>query len=183
MPKTPKTYPKPRSKDQPKSKPKKGASKAQPTEVSIFKSKYYWIFLSIVLIVFTVAVGFTIHMSLAKELLILGSIFAVIGFGFYLAFKPAPTDKKRIILILIGVSIIGFSIWALTVLFLSLTGALGEIETTVGITFFSVTTLLICLVIGAFIGDLIHKNMDIIISLAHSFRDRVTSSAPKMAKK
>jgi cation transport ATPase len=178
----PKKQPKPNSKNQRKTKPKEKQSKAQPASASIIKSKNYWIFLSILILVFTIVFGFLAQISVGKELLILGSVFAIIGFAFYLAFKPAATDKRRIAFILIGVSIIGFSIWAITVLYLNLTGSLIKIENSVGDTFFSVTSLIICLAIGAFVGDLIHKNMDIILSLARSFRSRVTDSAPKKIK-
>jgi hypothetical protein len=184
MPKTQKTYPKPSSKDQKgKNKPKGKPSKTQPKTPSLLRNKYYWVFVALVLIVFTLVFGYLIQLSLGKEVLILGAILMVITFAFYMAFKPYPTDRKRVILILIGISIIGFSIWAVTVFLLNTNGALVQIVKAVGDSFFSITSLIICLVIGAFIGDLIHKNMEKILYLAHSFRSRVSSSAPKRVKK
>jgi|WetSurMetagenome_2_1015567.scaffolds.fasta_scaffold440500_1 hypothetical protein len=184
MPKTPKTYPKPRSKDEKvKNKLKEKQAKAEPKTPSLLRNKYYWVFVALVLIVFTVVYGYLIQLSLGKEVLILGAILMVIAFAFYMAFKPYPTDRKRVILILIGMSIIGFSIWAVTVFLLNANGALVQIVNAVGDSFFAITSLIICLVIGAFIGDLIHKNMEKILALAQSFRSRVSSSAPRRAKK
>ena len=184
MPKTPKTYPKPRSKDQKgKNKLKEKQAKAQPKTPSLLRNKYYWVFVALVLIVFTAVYGYSIQLSLGKEALILGAILMVLAFALYMAFKPYPTDRKRVILILIGISIIGFSIWAVTVFLLNANGALVQIVNAVGDSFFSITSLTICLVIGAFIGDLIHKNMEKILALTYSFRSRVSSSAPRRVKK
>jgi polyferredoxin len=184
MPKTPETYPKPRSKNQKgKNKLKEKQAKAQPKTPSLLRNKYYWVFVALVLIVFTTVYGYSIQLSLGKEGLILGAILMVIAFAFYMAFKPYPIDRKRVILILIGISIIGFSIWAVTVLLLDANGLLKQIIPSIGDTFFAITSLIICLVIGAFIGDLIHRNMEKILALARSFRSRVSSSAPRREKK
>ena len=175
MPKTSKTQPKPHSKNQ----HKKTQLKAQPKSASLLKSKYYWIFVSLIVLVFTVAYGYLIQISLGKEVLILGSIFMVIGFAFYIGFKPYPSNKKRAVLILIGASIIGFSIWAVMVLSLNATGLLIQILSSIGDSFFAITSLIICLVAGAFIGDLIGKNIETVLGLAHKFRSRVSYSAPR----
>jgi len=106
----------------------------------------------------------------------------VIGFAFYIGFKPYPTDKKRVVLIAIGASIIGFSIWAVTVLALNVAGLLVQILNPVGDVFFSITSLIICLILGAFIGDLIGKNFQTILLLARKFRTRIFSSAPRKVK-
>ena len=178
----PKTQPRPHSKDQRKTRPKEKQSKAQQTQVSIFKNKYYWMFLSILILVLTVAFGYLAQISVGKELLMLATIFTLIGFAFYLGYKPSPTDKKKVLLILIGASIIGFSIWAVMVLAVNATGLLLPITSSTGTDFFAVTSLIICLVLGAFIGDLIGKNMENILFLAHKFRNRVSDSAPRKVK-
>ena len=41
------------------------------------------------MVVFTLAYGYLMDISLEKEALILGSILSVIGFAFYLGFKPS----------------------------------------------------------------------------------------------
>lgn len=178
----PKTQPKPRSEDKRKKRPNEKKAKALPPSPSIFKSKNYWIFLSILILVLGVAFGYLAQISVGKELLMLATIFALIGFAFYLGYKPSQTDKKRILLILIGVSIIGFSIWAVIVLVVNAAGLLLPITSSTGTDFFAITSLIICLVLGAFIGDLIGKNMETILFFARKFRSRVSDSAPRKVK-
>jgi hypothetical protein len=178
----PKTQPKPRSEDKRKARPNEKKAKAPPTTPSIFKSKNYWIFLSILILVLGIALGYLAQISLGKELLMLTTIFALIGFAFHLGYRPAPTDKKRVLLIIIGASIIGFIIWAVMILFVNASGLLLPITSSTGTDFFAVASLIICLVLGAFIGDLIGKNMETILFFAHKFRSRVSDSAPKKVK-
>jgi cation transport ATPase len=171
MPKTPKTHPKPHSKDQRKTRPKKTQSKAQSKPVSLMKSKSYWITLTLTILVFTFAYGYVMQISVGKELLILGSIFLMIGFAFYIGFKPSASYNKRATFIFIGASIVGFSIWAVIVLSFNATGFESQISSSIGDDFFAITSLIICLVLGAFIGDLIGKNREAVVLFAHKFRN------------
>jgi len=97
----------------------------------------------------------------------------VIGFAFYIGFKPSESYNKRSTFIFVGVSIVGFSIWAVMVLSFNATGFLMQISSLIGIDFFAITSLIICLVLGAFIGDLIGKNRVTVLVLAHRFRNRL----------
>ena len=163
----PKTYPKTPPK---KTKLKKNQPKAQP-KPSLLKSKYYWITLTVTILVFTVVLGYSIQISVGKELLMLGSIFSLIGFAFYIGFKPSENYDKRATFFFVGASIVGFSIWALMVLSFNASGIIAQISSSVGIDFFAITSLIICLILGAFIGDLIGKNRDKIALLAHKLRN------------
>jgi hypothetical protein len=162
MPKKSKTYPKPYAKKQPKNLPKKTKPKPQPKKVNILKSKYYWATLSVIILVFAIAVGYLTEISLAKELLMLGTIFSVIGFAFYIGFKSSESYSKRATFFFVGASIIGFSIWAVMVLSFNATGLTSQISNSIGIDFFAITSLIICLVFGSLIGDLIGKNRETI---------------------
>ena len=68
------------------------------------------------ILVFAVAVGFLMQISLGKELLILGSILSILGLTFYVGFKSSEGYSKRATFLFVGASIIGFSIWAVMVL-------------------------------------------------------------------
>ena len=171
MPKTPKTHPKPHSKNQRKTKPKKTVPKAQSKPFSLMKSKTYWITLALTVLVFTFAYGYFMQISVGKELLILGSIFSVIGFAFYIGFKPSASYNKRPTFIFVGASIVGFSIWAVMVLSFNATGFESQISSSIGEDFFAITSLIICLVLGAFIGDVIGKNREAVVLFAHKFRN------------
>ena len=97
----PKTYPKSQSK---KTKPKKIKFKDQPKPVSLMQSKTYWIALTLIMLVFTIAYGFLMNISLEKEALIWGTIFAVIGLAFSLGFKPSSYTKKATSIFVPGAS-------------------------------------------------------------------------------
>ena len=162
----PKTYPKTQPK---KTKPKKNQPKAQP-KPSLMKSKYYWITLTLTILVFTIAYGYLTQISVGKELLILGSIFSVMGFAFYIGFKASAGYNKRATFLFVGASIVGFSIWAVMVLSLNATGFLSQISNSIGTDFFAITSLIICLTLGAFIGDVMGKNRSALALFAHKFR-------------
>ena len=162
----PKTYPKNLPK---KNRPKKTAPKAQKS-ASPLTNKYYWITLTLTILVLIFAYGYLMKISLEEESLILGSIISVIGFAFYLGFKPSVNYDKRATFIFVGASIIGFSIWAIMVLSFNATGIISQIVSTVG-NDFVITSLIICLILGAFIGDLIGKNRKTIKLFANKFRN------------
>jgi len=164
----PKTYPKTHPK---KTKPKKNQPKAQSKPFSLMKSKTYWITVALIILIFTVAYGYFMQISVGKELLILGSVFSVMGFAFYIGFIPCASYNKRVTFFFVGASIVGFSIWAVMVLFFNATGIITQISSSIGIDFFAITSLIICLVLGAFIGDLIGKNREAVGLFAHKFRN------------
>ena len=166
----PKSYPKTPPK---KTQPKKNKPKAQMKTPSLFKNKYYWITLALIILVFTVAYGYSAKISVEKELLILGSVFSLIGLAFYIGFKPSENYSKRIIFFLAGASIIGFIIWAVMVLLFNAVGFTSKISSSVGEEFFAITSLIICLVLGSFIGDLIGKNKENIMSIAYELREKI----------
>ena len=98
--------------------------------------------------------------------MILGSVLVMIGFAFYIGFKPSSlTATKRASFIFVGASVIGFCIWAAMVLSLNATGLQSQIANSIGDRFFAVTSLIICLILGAFIGDLIGKKEKLIFVL------------------
>ena len=171
MPKAPKTYPKPHSKGHQKPTLKKTKPKAQPETVNILKSKYYWVTLTLIIVVFTIAFGYVMQISLGKELLMLGVVFSVLGFAFYVGFKSPQSYSKRATFIFVGASIIGFSIWATIVLAFNATGLTSQISSSVGVELFAITSLIICLVLGAFIGDLLGKNSEALESFFYRLRN------------
>ena len=173
MPKKSKTYPKPHSKGQRKPTPKKTNPKAQPKTVNILKSKYYWATLTLIILVFTIAIGYLMQISLGKELLMLGTIFSVMGLAFYIGFKSSEGYNKRATFFFVGASIIGFGIWAVMVLSFNATGLTAQISSSIGVDFFAITSLIICLVFGALIGDLIGKNRETVALYADKFRNRL----------
>jgi len=164
MPKTPKTYPHSKKPQKTKQKPK-----AQP-KVSLLKSKYYWIALTATILVFILAYGYLTQISVAKELLMLGSILSVLSFAFYLGFRASAGYNKRATFIYAGAAIIGFSIWALMIFAFNATVVMSQIADSIGVDFFAITSFIICMVLGAFIGELIGKNRETIAAFVGKFR-------------
>jgi len=158
MPKTPQTY----SKTPPKkAKGKKNQPKTQPKPVSITTRKSYWITLTIFTIVLTSVFGYFITMPLTKIAIMLIAVLPLIGFAFYIRFKPSVTTaNKRATFIFVGASFIGFSIWAAMVLLLNAANLITQIASALGGDFFAASTLMICLISGAFIGDWISENRE-----------------------
>ncbi len=153
----PKTYPKNQPK---KNKLKKKQLKEQPKPFSLLKSKYYWITLAVVILVFAVTIGFVMQISLGRELLLLGTIFSIMGLAFYIGFKSTEGYDKRATFFFVGASIVGFCIWAAMVLSFNATGVTEQISSAIGVDFFAITSLIICLAFGAFIGDVLGKNRE-----------------------
>jgi len=173
MSKKQKTYPKSNSKSQRKNKLKETHARAQQKPVNIFKSKYYWVSLATTILVFTFALGNILQMSVEKELLMLCCVFSVIGLAFYIGYKPSVNYDKRATFFFVGASFIGFGIWVLMVLTLNAFGVLVQISSSIGDSFFVTTSLIIFLVLGAFIGDFIGKNRETVLFFAHKFRNRL----------
>ena len=143
----PKNYPK----AQPK---KKKTQKAPPKQVSIMSSKYYWITLTLMMVAFGSVIGYTAKVAVAAIVLLLASVLYIIAFAYYINFKPSLLKaSRRALFIFVGVAIIGFSMWAAMVLLLDATGFWQQISASIGYGFFGVTSLIICLVSGAFVGD------------------------------
>jgi hypothetical protein len=143
-----------------KSKLNKNPLKTQPTPVNLLKRKSYWITLAITTLAFSFVYGFLMQISLEREALIVGSILSVIGLAFYVGFISPTNYSKRAVFLSAGASIIGFSIWAALVLSLNTVALQLQITRSIGEDLFAITSLVICLVAGAFIGDLIGKNAE-----------------------
>jgi len=110
---------------------------------------------------------------LGKELLILGSILSILGLAFYVGFKSSEGYDKRATFFFVGASIVGFGIWAVMVLSFMATGVISLISSSVGVDLFAITSLIICLILGALIGDLIGKNRETISLYAEKIRNRL----------
>lgn len=164
----PKNHPKTQSK---KSKPKKKQLKTQPEPVSITSSKLYWLALAVAMVVFGSAYGLAMKAALAAIALLVACVLFVIGFAYYIKFSPSTLKKsERATFLFAGASIIGFLIWVAVVLLSDVTGLWLQIAATIGDNFFAIASLIICLVSGAFIGDLVGKNKEkISVALENKF--------------
>lgn len=158
MPKTPKTHPKPK----PHSKIKR-KNQPEPERVSITTKKSYWISVTLIVVIFGSVYGYLVGLSTPRIAMMLAAVLSVTGFAFYIRVKPSTLSvRNRAASLILGVSIIGFCIWALMVLSLNASGLQAQISGSIGDDFFALTSLITCLMAGAFIGDTIGKNTDTI---------------------
>lgn len=164
MPKTPKTQPKKQLKT-------KAKQKVQPKNVSITSHKSYWIALTFTMIFFGIFSGYSTKMTFGAIGLLIGSVLTLIALGFYLNFYPSALKKtQRALYLMIGASIIGFCIWAAIALLLIATSLMPQVVNVIGSSFFAITSLIICLTIGAFIGELLGKNQEAFARFFDKFR-------------
>ncbi len=153
----PKAYPK----NQPKKVKPKNKNQMPPKRVSITSSKTYWITLTAMMVVFGSAYGYIMKASVAAIGLLLATVLVLIGFAFYLKFKPSTLSKSsRATFLFGGACLAGFLIWAAVALVLAATGFWVQIASLMSDNFFAITVMIICLTSGAFIGDLIGNNKE-----------------------
>jgi hypothetical protein len=81
--------------------------------------------------------------------------------GYFRVSSSTLPVSKRATFLLIGASLIGFSIWAVTIFALEQAGFNEVIVNAVGGQLFIVTSLVVCLSLGAFAGELIGRNQKV----------------------
>jgi hypothetical protein len=112
----------------------------------------------VLLAVVTVVFGVTNGISLIQNAILTLTIVVLIGvLGFIRTTSSTLSLSKRATFIFVGASVIGFAIWAA----ITLSGITTQLVNEVGQTFYVVTSLAICLTVGAFIGELLSKNKKI----------------------
>ena len=129
----------------------------QPEASGITTNKFYWIVLSIFIVVaLSVACG-TLNFAIVDIVVLMIAIVFLIGLIGYVRISPSKLSKsKRGTFLFVGASIIGFSIWAIIMVILLKT---ETIDTVFGDKAFLIfPSLIICLTTGAFIGELMGKN-------------------------
>ncbi len=167
MPKPPKTKPK----TYPKTQPKKAKPKVQPKPVSITTSKFYWISLTTVIVIAVLGYGFLTGVALQKIALIMFTLLSVIALAWYIRVKPSTMPTKlRATYMFVGAAVIGFCIWAATVVVLGATGVGVQVSNSLGDQLFIITSQVIFFVIGAFIGDWVGINRNLITAFFSKFK-------------
>jgi FtsH-binding integral membrane protein len=167
MPKPPKTKPK----DYSKTQPKRIKQKMQPKPVSITTSKFYWISLTTIIVIAVLGYGVLTGVAIQKIALIMLTLLSVIALAWYIRVKPSTmTTKLRATYLFVGAAVVGFSIWAVTVVVLGATGLGVQVSNSLGDQLFIITSQVIFFVIGAFIGDWIGINRNSISAFFSKLR-------------
>jgi hypothetical protein len=156
----PKMHPKTPPKNHPKNRPTKGRPKTKPEPVNITKSKFYWISLTVITVVAVVVFGVFYGIALAPLGLILVTALSVIGLAGYARLKTSNLPlKTRATYLFVGAAVVGFSLWVALIIMLAVTGLGVQVQADLGgDQLFIITTQIIYLVVGAFIGEYLSTN-------------------------
>jgi hypothetical protein len=153
---------KPKQKPNPKRKP-------EPEEPGITAKKEYWVVLAAVLAVASAVFGFTQSLGAAEIAMLIAAVVVPIGVIGFVRISPSTLSiSKRATFLFMGMSLIGFGIWAAIVLVGGRYGLITQVTAALGSNFFIVTTLSICLSLGALAGELIGRNREVQIRLFNS---------------
>lgn len=153
-----KHYPMPKQ-SKTKAKPKtqtKTKQKTPPKTTEITTKKWYWIMLTGVMVTFFSIIGYMMNLGISNIVALMLTITFLIGLMGYVKTTPSNLSmSKRATFLFVGASVIGFSIWAAIVL---VTMYAGLIERLLPEPFLILPSLIICLILGAFIGEMMGKN-------------------------
>ncbi len=151
--------PKP-SKIKPKQKPKtKPKRKAEPEVPGFTTKKTYWVMLATVLAVTSAVLGLISGLNVLKTTVLTVAMVVPIGCIGYIRVSPSKLSlSKRATFLFIGISVIGFGIWAAIVLLGGRYGLTTQMINALGSQLFIVTSLVICFSVGAVIGELIGRS-------------------------
>ncbi|MGD6807010.1 MAG: hypothetical protein ACQCN4_08635 [Candidatus Bathyarchaeia archaeon] len=154
---------------QPKTKPKQTGKlkrKVEPETPGITTKKSYWVVLAAVLAVSSAVLAVMTGLDAGRTAILVVTILAPIGALGYVRVTPSNLSlSKRATFLFIGASVIGFGVWAAIVLIGGVYGLTAMLTGALGSQFFVVTSLVICLSAGAFVGELIGKNKEVQLRL------------------
>lgn len=137
----------------------KNLRKVEPEAPGITTKKSYWVMLTVLMVVVVSAAGFMVNLEALQIVVLAVTVMMLIGLIGYVSVTPSSLPKfKRAVFLTLGASIIGFSIWAIIMLVLIYTGVIAQLDNTTGATFYVIPSLVICIIGGAFIGELLGRN-------------------------
>ncbi len=141
------------TKSRPKKKKIKPKDKAKPEPPGFTTKKSYWITLTAMFTVVSAVFGWVQRFDLPQTSLLVVTVAVVIGTVGFIRVSPSTLPfSKRATFVFVGASVIGFGIWAaFALVVVPQIGALVD-------EFVILTSLTICLAVGALIGELIGRN-------------------------
>ncbi len=138
-----------------KQKQKVKLKRKEPEVPGITTRKSYWIVLTALLAVVSAVFGVVMGIGLLQTAFLAVTIAVVIGAVGFIRVSPSNLSlSKRATFLFVGISVIGFGIWAA----LTVSGVMAQAANGLGEEFFVVTSLALCLTAGAFVGEIIGRN-------------------------
>jgi hypothetical protein len=140
------------------------SNQPQVIDKRIYKS---WIIFTIATVLIVFLNGYFLNIGLDRTLAIVAIVLLITGFAFYIRIKPSASGN-RVFFVFVGATVLGSVFWVLIALFMKETGLRMQLlnsSGTFGDNFFALASLIICWVIGGFIGDLIGKSRNYVIPM------------------
>jgi DNA-binding HxlR family transcriptional regulator len=125
------------------------------------------LFFGVTSVILAIVIGFVWNVPLERTALVVIVTVLSFGFAFYIRVKPTRTGN-RVFFIAIGTFCLGFVFWALITLLILHSGLRWQIQSATGPfgdDFVAATTLIICWILGGWVGDLIGKRRNYIIPM------------------
>jgi DNA-binding transcriptional ArsR family regulator len=121
-----------------------------------------WLVLIVASVILSILTGYFLRIPLERQAIILTILLLSSGFAFYIRIKPTKSGN-RAFYISVGALCIGTLLWFLItslILFSGLRWQIVDSTGNFGDDFTVLTTLIICWIVGGFIGDFIGKKRD-----------------------
>lgn len=126
------------------------------TDPRIYKS---WIIFTVASVIIAVLNGYFLHIPVEDTALVVTILLLATGFAFYIRIRPS-TEGNRVFYIAVGAFCLGFVFWFLLESLLLFSGLRWQILSStgnVGDDFAALASLVVCWILGGWIGDLIGK--------------------------
>lgn len=126
-----------------------------------------WIVFTIASIIIALITGIFSNIPLENTLTVITIILIANGFGIYIRLKPSKSGN-RAFFIFVGASILGFLLWAMVIMLMNSTGISVSITRhsgQIGSYFAWIASIIICWIIGGFIGDVIGRRRNYVIPM------------------
>ena len=106
--------------------------------------------------------------------MIIVTVLSVLGLAGYIRVKPSNlTIKSRATYLFVGATVIGYGVWAIIMILLAVTGLGAQVANPLGNQRFIISSQIILMVMGAFVGDFLSKNITF-----HSFAGKIKDKLP-----
>jgi DNA-binding HxlR family transcriptional regulator len=123
------------------------------------------LFFGIASVVLALVIGYAWNIPLERTSLVVIVTILTFGFAFYIRVRPSRSGN-RVFFIAVGTFCLGFVLWALITLLILHSGLRWQIQSAAGPfgdDFVAAITLIICWVLGGWVGDLIGKRRNYVI--------------------
>jgi cation transport ATPase len=138
-----------------KQKQKTKSKEKAPETPGITTKKSYWIVLAVLFAVVSTAFGITAAYTIYETIFLVATIVLLISLIGFIRTTPSNLSSgRRAIFIFVGASIFGFIIWGALIL----TGVMTPFAKENDQVFVAITSFALCLIIGAFIGEMIGRS-------------------------